>query len=675
MTTAVVVPKVFISYSWTSEDHKAWVLDLSTRLREHGIDVILDRWHLEEGHDKYVFMERMVNDSSIGRVLMVCDRKYAEKADGRAGGVGTETQIITPEVYAKADQTKFIALVRERDENGKEFLPTYLKPLKYIDFSDDAAYETAYDQLMRRLHHAPEIKLPPLGKPPAHIYADPLAVCSTSPNFRRFKAAVESGKATVAALRRGYLEALSDALAELRIIGPTPSDVAADEHVVNTIARMRPYRDEFIEFCLLYANNSPGDEEAYADVHDFMERLLVLCHPTELQHCWSDWQFDAQRFTSREFVLYLLAALTRSRQYKTAARFMDDRYQYVEPHNLQSRSRTLDAFNEYPKSLDEARKQRLGLQPASVSGDMLKEWATHPRITFRDLIHTDLLLAVRGPMIGAASEFDWYPRLLPFADSVGPLIAPKVTLDAFTASVQATSPLRVVRGHSMSWHKPGRACARSGDPRAGHRRGCSASPTLPPARHQMTRQTPRTVRLCRRRCGPTALQVNSPPASVSTPPTTRRTRPATAPRGAYRDRARTAPTAERRRVPAGRGRRGVDARNRPAARPGAPAGAASHRPRGGPDWPAGGRVRLPEAGGRGTRPGPPHPARRPGADRGGSVERLGPGPPRRPARLPRLLGAARTAGPPITAPTPLAPRRPAAEDHEPHGVNATASLN
>ena len=185
---------------------------MAVRLRGDGVDVILDRWHLEEGHDKYAFMERMVNDPSIERVLMVCDHKYAEKADGRAGGVGTETQIITPEVYAKADQTKFVALVRERDENGKECLPTYLKPLKYVDFSDDAEYETHYDQLMRRLHHAPEIKLPPLGKPPAHIFADPLAVCSTSSNFRRFKAAVESGKATAAALRRHYLEALSDAL-------------------------------------------------------------------------------------------------------------------------------------------------------------------------------------------------------------------------------------------------------------------------------------------------------------------------------------------------------------------------------------------------------------------------------------------------------------------------------
>ena len=37
-------PKLFVSYSWTSPDHEAWVLQLATELRESGVDVILDKW-------------------------------------------------------------------------------------------------------------------------------------------------------------------------------------------------------------------------------------------------------------------------------------------------------------------------------------------------------------------------------------------------------------------------------------------------------------------------------------------------------------------------------------------------------------------------------------------------------------------------------------------------------
>src|SRR5438046_544322 len=120
-------PKVFISYSWSSPEHEAWVLEFASSLVESGVDVVLDKGDLKEGHDKFAFMERMVTDAEITKVLVVCDRGYAEKADIRKSGVGTESQIISAEVYAKADQSKFVPIVTELDEAGKAALPTYLR--------------------------------------------------------------------------------------------------------------------------------------------------------------------------------------------------------------------------------------------------------------------------------------------------------------------------------------------------------------------------------------------------------------------------------------------------------------------------------------------------------------------------------------------------------------------
>ena len=53
-------PKLFISYSWSSEEHGQLVIDLATSLRESGVDVILDKWDLREGNDATAFMEKMV---------------------------------------------------------------------------------------------------------------------------------------------------------------------------------------------------------------------------------------------------------------------------------------------------------------------------------------------------------------------------------------------------------------------------------------------------------------------------------------------------------------------------------------------------------------------------------------------------------------------------------------
>lgn len=133
-------PKLFISYSWSSPEHEQWVVDLSTELRQEGVDVILDKWGLKEGHDALKFMEKMVSDPDIKKVAIICDHLYVEKADGRSGGVGTETQIITPEIYAKEDQSKFVAIIAEKDGEGKPYLPIYYKSRIYIDLSDSDLY-------------------------------------------------------------------------------------------------------------------------------------------------------------------------------------------------------------------------------------------------------------------------------------------------------------------------------------------------------------------------------------------------------------------------------------------------------------------------------------------------------------------------------------------------------
>jgi hypothetical protein len=72
-------PKAFISYSWSSQEHQQWVLDLAPQLRESGVDVTIDKWDLREGHDAIQFMQKMVTDKEIKKVIMVLDRTYAEK--------------------------------------------------------------------------------------------------------------------------------------------------------------------------------------------------------------------------------------------------------------------------------------------------------------------------------------------------------------------------------------------------------------------------------------------------------------------------------------------------------------------------------------------------------------------------------------------------------------------
>ncbi len=108
MSTAVseakATPKVFISYSWTSPEYEARVVSLVESLIKNGVDVVFDKYDLAEGADLNSYMERMVNDETISKVLILCDSRYKEKANKRDGGDGTEALIISSERYDLGNQ-------------------------------------------------------------------------------------------------------------------------------------------------------------------------------------------------------------------------------------------------------------------------------------------------------------------------------------------------------------------------------------------------------------------------------------------------------------------------------------------------------------------------------------------------------------------------------------------
>lgn len=139
-------PKVFISYSHTSEEYKDQVRRLATRLVQEGhIEVVFDQWDLVAGHDLATFMERCVGDSSIDYVLILCDPRYAARADLRDGGVGAEALIISREVFADARQTKFIPVILQRDEEGTPRVPIYIRGRVHFDLSDPETEDAEFE--------------------------------------------------------------------------------------------------------------------------------------------------------------------------------------------------------------------------------------------------------------------------------------------------------------------------------------------------------------------------------------------------------------------------------------------------------------------------------------------------------------------------------------------------
>lgn len=155
------IPKVFISYSHDTQEHKKWALELAIRLRNNGIDAIIDQFELKPGDDLPHFME--TNLSKADKIIMVCSERYVEKANKGEGGVGYEKMIITSNLLKNIDENKIIPIIRQ---NGEMNVPTFLKSKLYINFSKNDDFESNYDDLVRTIHKAPLFEKPAVGNNP-----------------------------------------------------------------------------------------------------------------------------------------------------------------------------------------------------------------------------------------------------------------------------------------------------------------------------------------------------------------------------------------------------------------------------------------------------------------------------------------------------------------------------
>ena len=154
--------RVFISYSHDSPEHADRVLALADRLRQDGLDCILDQYILGSPDEGWpLWMDRQVRDADF--VLMICTPTYyrrvmGEEQPGVGHGVNWEGNLIYQHFYKDGSI-------------NKRFLPILLEGASASDipvpFQGVAKYrsmtEEGYEALYRRLTNQPLTPKPNLG--------------------------------------------------------------------------------------------------------------------------------------------------------------------------------------------------------------------------------------------------------------------------------------------------------------------------------------------------------------------------------------------------------------------------------------------------------------------------------------------------------------------------------
>lgn len=272
-------PQIFISYSWKDEKD---VLELSKKLVSEGIDVKLDKWDLKEGQDKYKFMEQCVNSNNIFKVLIICSKSYMEKSNERKGGVGDETMIISPELYGKENQEKFIPIIFERDNEGREYMPTYIKSRIYIDLCEDNKdYENEYEKLVRNIYNKPLFKKPALGQKPKWLNNDNI-------NLRILLVKIDQiGKSDGINPNKDkhIANSFKDTFIEKVLEYKISDNEIIPKKIVSKIGEMKPIRDLFVDFIeTLMSVNFDISDFISSFFEEMYNRLKISDHEYQMEY-------------------------------------------------------------------------------------------------------------------------------------------------------------------------------------------------------------------------------------------------------------------------------------------------------------------------------------------------------------------------------------------------------
>ena len=402
-------PKVFISYSWHPEKNKIWVQRLAERLIQDGVNVKLDVWDLKHGHDKYVFMEQMVKDPDIKKVLVICNEDYARKADDRTGGVGTESTIMSSDIYSLAEQTKFIPILAEK-KNGEPCLPTFLKSRMYVDMSSNDIYELGYNQLLRDIYEKPLLRKPALGKMPSYLAADEPVLLSTAQEQRMLKEKVAESTNLQTWIAK-YCDKFIESLDQFKVTFRGGKTCDLIEMIEKSIASMQVVNNDFMTFVETVASNSECNGEQFVD---FFEKLLQYYEDKDIELASStdSWHLcnDNYRFFNYELFLSFTAIMLKHERFDIIKEVVDTDYCILSNRlGRQIKALNFAEFQKHNYTLDYY-KGNNGYSSSSQVANLMRNYGGDK---FNTWVEVDILLYYLSLIYGKPGDrmSMWYPTL------------------------------------------------------------------------------------------------------------------------------------------------------------------------------------------------------------------------------------------------------------------------
>lgn len=400
-----LIPKVFISYAW-SQDNLKRVLELSESLMSDGVQVILDKWDLKEGQDKYAFMEQSVNDKEINKVLIICDKRYYEKANAREGGVGDETVIISPEVYGKVNQEKFIPIIFEKDDNNEPYTPKYMKSRIYIDLSDDKEYEVNYEQLLRNIFNEPLYRKPALGKKPEWLNNEQIDFSKLRSILKQLNSYSSTSSTKLELLVKKFNEEFIQSLIDFTI----NNNIKNEDNLLKKIDEEKILRDIYIDYLVKIIELGASIED---DIPIFLEDINNNTQ-IGINRTVTKYDYEFYDYVLWEIFICTISVLLYYEKFKEIYTILTHSYFInISQNNDNKEFKSYIFIRKYFEFLESKCKPKTkNPNLLTLSGDILVKREKKPIITKENLSNADIVLYQLSEILELSSNqmgYYWFP--------------------------------------------------------------------------------------------------------------------------------------------------------------------------------------------------------------------------------------------------------------------------
>ena len=315
-------------------------------------------------------------------------------------------------------RAKFIPVIAEKDEDGRTYVPTYIKTRIYIDLSNPDIFEEQYEKLLRNVYEKPQFVKPKLGKRPEWLDEEKTDFFPLKDLIRQIRGSNTDikRKNCISRFQTAYIEALKTYFER----GAKP------ERVYEIFLNTKPVRDIFLDFVEVIAETESNYAEILAECFESMYNQLT-CIKTFEPNAFSASKDELDVFKNLLWELFIcvIAFMRHTKDYKAINIMLT--YTYFLETSILGDSvihNNYTAFRHYSRTIEEYYKPKTEMKNKyTLMGDVIcNQREKLPIYTRKAIAEADLFLYQVCNAYDLAgneqrgNEANWFPTCYIYAD-------------------------------------------------------------------------------------------------------------------------------------------------------------------------------------------------------------------------------------------------------------------